>query len=71
MGQLSFGFLLKWVEECDCKICEKKATWIDCNSGYCDDCFPHYPEMRIDKRKFINKKKRSFEKEIRSRIRDK
>lgn len=66
MEQLTLGNLLNWIEHCPCKICNNKATWFDCTSGYCNLCFPYYAEMRLDKKKFIKTKeikpKRKIEK---------
>lgn len=56
MEQFTIGNLINWVEECQCKICSKKATWFDCTTGYCDECFPNYLEIGLDKQKFMKKK---------------
>lgn len=58
MKQLNIGNLVNWIEDCTCKLCPEKATWLDTKSGYCDKCFPNYSELGIDRKKFLRKKEK-------------
>lgn len=63
MIQMTIAQFMQWLENPPCRRCGDKATWLDGNSGYCDECFPYYPELGLVKEEFLKKKKRSEKKE--------